>query len=346
MLLRLLHRLQPIVLILAFAAVVVVLVQQWPSLRDYPWRLHIGWLLAAVVFTLSAWLIEIWLWTRTLYLLGSHRLRLLPAIRIWFLSAVVRYIPGNIWQPLSLTVYAHRRGIPPEVTIASIVVFQGLILIAVLPITAAFVFLDDTQSILAQFMGPTTSYVLAAFLLGVVALLLQPDWFMRLTNFALHKMGRRPLNATLDRGAFLWLTLATVVHWLIWGAAFAAFTFAFVGAGIADRSDVVLYLVGSYAIAYAIGFLSFITPSGFGVREGAFFLLLVPRIDGAVVTVIALGMRVWTTVGELLFALLSAPIERGQSARPVPQPPETPTVASTGASPDPTVAADLRREAT
>ncbi len=72
------------------------------------------------------------------------------------------------------------------------------------------------------------------------------------------------------------------------------------------------HLVFSYPIAYAIGFLSFITPSGFGVREGAFFVLLSPILSGGVVTVIALAMRLWTTAGELVMAgagVLLAPAE-------------------------------------
>ncbi len=65
------------------------------------------------------------------------------------------------------------------------------------------------------------------------------------------------------------------------------------------------HLVAAYAIAYAIGFVSLLTPSGLGVREGAFYLLLAPLLGGGFVTVIALAMRIWTTLGELLAAGVS-----------------------------------------
>lgn len=350
MLLRLVHRLQPIILVLALGAVVWILYRQWPTLRDYPWRLHSGWLAAAVFLTATVWVVEIWIWVRLIELVGGKRLGLLPAIRIWFLSAVVRYIPGNVWQPLSLTLYAQRRGIAPESTITSILLFQVLILITTLPIAVLFAVWDGSQSILSRFMGPTTPWLLGALVLAAVLLLIRSDWLMALINWALQRMGRPSLSTHLDRGKLLLLTLATTVHWLIWGAAFAAFTFAVVGDGISDRMGVVVHLISSFAIAYAIGFLSFVTPSGFGVREGAFYLLLVPRIDGAVVTVIALGIRAWTTAGELIIALMSAPFERGNApsaddGQPVASAQIRPiaTVAAADAPPAP---AGLRREPT
>lgn len=307
MLLRFVHRLQPIILTLALALVVWVLYQQWPTLRDYPWRLDLGWLLAAVLLTLTAWFMEIVLWVQLIHHLGKQRLDLLSACRIWFLSAVVRYIPGNIWQPLSLTLYTHRRGIPVETTLTSLLLFQVLVLITTLPIALFFALWDVDTSLLGNFMGPVTYWLVGALLAGALALLIQPAWLMQLIGLILHRMGRQPLEARLNRGVLWALTAFTTAHWLVWGAAFAAFTYAFVGDGIVNRGAVAPYLIASFSIAYAIGFLSFITPSGFGIREGAFYLLLVPRLDGAVVTVIALGMRAWTTAGELLLALGSAP---------------------------------------
>ena len=61
-------------------------------------------------------------------------------------------------------------------------------------------------------------------------------------------------------------------------------------------------LVAAYAIAYTIGFVSLLTPSGIGVREGALYLLLAPVLGGGLATVAAIAMRVWVTLGELLAA--------------------------------------------
>ena len=107
---------QPIFFILAIIAVAFYLRTQWHILRDYPWRLLPGMFLLSVVALLLTWAVEVEIWRRILQRIDG-RLPFLPAVRIWFLSAILRYIPGNVWQPLSMTVYCTRYGIRPEVTV-------------------------------------------------------------------------------------------------------------------------------------------------------------------------------------------------------------------------------------
>ena len=78
---------------------------QWEELRAHTWELQPGWLLASALLLLASWAMEIGIWQHLLRLVGG-RLPYAPAVRIWFLSAIVRYIPGNIWQPLSMTLQA------------------------------------------------------------------------------------------------------------------------------------------------------------------------------------------------------------------------------------------------
>ena len=96
----------------------------------------------------------------------------------------------------------------------------------------------------------------------------------------------------------------------------------------ADRRSGALapHLIAAYAIAYSVGFLSIITPSGFGVREGALYLLLVTVMDPAVVTVAALAMRFWTMIGEVTMAILATVTEPHAPPAPAAEP-----VAATGA---------------
>ncbi|MEZ4712859.1 MAG: hypothetical protein R3A44_37065 [Caldilineaceae bacterium] len=104
---------------------------------------------------------------------------------------------------------------------------------------------------------------------------------------------------------FTALLLASA-DWMLWGASFAAITFALAAYSSAQMQMLLPHLLASYAIAYAVGFISFITPSGFGVREGAFYVLLAPLLGGGPITVAALAMRIWTTLGEIVMAGVSA----------------------------------------
>jgi glycosyltransferase 2 family protein len=341
MLRRLVQWLQPVVLILSMLAIGWFLTNQWPTLRNYPWRLDWRWLLATCVVTLASWGVEIAIWRHLLVSLGGH-LSFWTAARLWFLSAIVRYIPGNIWQPLTLTLYSRRHGVPPETTITSIVLFQVVILLAVIPIFVGYFLWIDTTSFAAQYVAHVPQAFLWLALAPLLLFLLRPQWLIQLLNWGLARLQRPPLATQLTSGRLLMLILASLFVWLLWGGVFVCITFAVAGDGVADRAAITPLLIASFPIANTIGLLSLITPSGFGVREGTFFLLLTPQIDGGVVTVIALALRVWGVLNELLLALISLPFEQASIASQG----NEPTVPFDSAIAEPVVASDLRREIT
>jgi uncharacterized membrane protein YbhN (UPF0104 family) len=317
MLRRLIRWSQPIFLLVALAAIGWFLAKQWPTLRTYPWRLDWGWLLATCLFTWASWAVEIAIWRHLLATLGGN-LPYWTAARIWFLSAIVRYIPGNVWQPLSLTLYCRRHGVAPEAAVTSIVLFQVVTLLATAPILVLYFVWIDTKSLAAQWISHFPPALLWLALLPLLAFLLRPQWLVEVLNWALLRLQRPPLAVKLTSGNLLTLLLVALFDWFLWGSVFAAFTFAVagdaVGSGWGSNVAIAPLLIASYPIASVVGFLSLITPSGFGVREGAFYLLLTPQIAGSVVTVVALGIRVWGIINEVILALISAPYEKASAA--------------------------------
>ena len=240
---------------------------------------------------------------------GGWALPYWAAMRIWFLSAIIRYIPGNIWQPLSMTLYCQNYNIRPEASFTSVALYQAVNLLAVADCGAYFP-LTHNWGLLTHLLSAFAPWLVGVGLLPVVLFLARPNWLMACINWALQKAGRQPLATRLASGELLLLLLITGVNWLLWGASFAALTFALGDYTNARMLLLTPHLIAVYAIAYAIGFISFITPSGLGVREGAFYVLLVPLMDGGVVTVAALAMRLWTMFGEGIMAGLSALVGR------------------------------------
>ncbi len=310
---RILRWIQSCFLVLACLFIGLLLAGQWNELRHHAWHLRGGWLALATTLLLAAWSLEIAIWRQLLALLGGH-LPLDVAGRIWFLSAVVRYIPGNIWQPLSMTVYGQRWGIRPEATVTSIALYQAIILLAVAPIAALYFAFTGNWGLLTDRLGSLIPGLVPLLLAPVALFLLRPQWLLHLTNWGLRRLGRTPLETRLSSRRLCWLLTLATGDWLLWGGSFAALTFSLGDYSAFRLAELAPHLVAAYPIAYAVGFLSLLTPSGFGVREGAFLVLLAPLLDGAVVTVIALAMRLFTAAGEAVMALLSLLMERYQAA--------------------------------
>jgi uncharacterized membrane protein YbhN (UPF0104 family) len=314
-------RLQPLFLLLALLFVGLLLRSQWPALRSYPWQFHGGWLALSALLMFTSWLLEVRIWHLLLRVVDG----VVPygaALRMWFLAALIRYIPGNVWQPLSLTLYCQRWGVRAEATIASLVLYQAVVLLAVLPIALVYFGLTGNWGVLTGVLAEIAPWLLGLGALPVLVFLLRPQWLIDLMNWALQKMGRGAIAARWHTGQLLWLLVLGVVDWSCWGLSFATLGLALGHPTTLSLGEFVLHLTAVFSIGYAIGFLSLLTPSGFGVREGTYYLLLTPLLPGGYVTAIALAMRLWNILGEVVMALLTVAAERLWPIMP-PQPPHT-----------------------
>jgi hypothetical protein len=224
-------------------------------------------------------------------------------VRIWFLSAVVRYVPGNIWQPLSMTFYCQRQGIRPEATLTSILLFQVVVVLAVMPYAGLFMVWSDQRSQLTSLFSQLAPALAALVVMPVVVFLARPGWMLDLLNWGLARVRRPPLQLSLSRLQLMGLVGLAIFHWGLWGMAFTTLAFALGAFDTGEMARFAPYLLFAYPVGYGIGFLAFITPSGLGAREGAYYLLLTPLLEGAFVTAIALAMRVWTIIVEVTLAV-------------------------------------------
>ena len=322
MLMQTLRRMQPLFVLLALIFMALLLRSQWAELQTHQWQLNLPWLAASALFLLAAWAVEIAVWLRLLRAVGGQLIYWAGA-RIWFLSAIVRYIPGNVWQPLSMTLLCQRRGVKPAATVTSILLYQVVTLLAVTPIAAVYFSVTGNWGLLTGMLAGYGPWLVAAGLAPLAAFLVRPSLLVEFINWVLVRFGRDALDTGLSRAELVVVLGLTVIDWMIWGASFCALAFGLNAYTPPEMMALAPHLIAVYPVAFAVGFVSLITPSGLGVREGAFYLLLAPILGGGTVTVIALAMRIWTMVGEAIAAGVSLLLpERLPVAEPVPPVPE------------------------
>lgn len=294
---------------LALLFILLLLRGQWQELRNHPWRLRPGWLLVAGAFIFASWGIEVTIWRELLQKMGGG-ITFAQGFRIWFVSALVRYIPGNLWQPLGMTVLCRRQGIRAEATVISIALYQAINLLSVTVIAALYFPITGSLGLLTQGQELVFSPFWLLLLAPALLFVLRPQWLVTLLNLLLEKWGRTPFPVSLSSLDILRALLLGALDWGLLGMGFAALTLALQPVPFSQWLTWLPHLVASYPLAYAIGYISFLTPSGLAVREGALYVLLTPILGGGVTTVMALAMRVWLIVCELVaagLALLSWP---------------------------------------
>ena len=279
-----------------------VLLDSAAELRRYPLTVEPLTLALSFVALSVPLLLAVPLWLWGLRGLGGT-LALADAARIWFLSNTVRYVPGSIWQPVTMVVLAKERGVDEVRTAASVALNWILSNLSGLLVAGLYWTVDPSAP------SRERLWLLPLLVLGAL-LALHPAVLGRVLRLALRATGRAPLENNLGFGRLLALLLGQCVVWLGYGIAFATFWSALYPLDWRELPR----LTGVFAGAYAVGFLSLLTPSGLGVREGALVFFLSGVYPLAVVTVVALLSRLWLIAGELLCTALVLLLTRGRHA--------------------------------
>jgi len=270
--------------------------KNWADLTAYTFQLN-PWLLALAFLgfmlqELSYGLI----WRAVLIRLGS-RLSLRTCLRIYLASEFVRYIPGNVWHVLTRILWVGKYGVSRPVAFASMA-------IELITKLAAGVLVFSISLLFWQDFGKVGSLLRGSLLdiLGIASIIalfigLHPRILNGVLNWALRRLKREPIQLTLRYSDILLITLAWCVSWIVAGTAFYVLLLA-----LWPVAPIVAWpiCIGIYAIAWDIGFVSFITPSGLGIREAAIvalFALALPLPTG-LASIMALLSRLVSTLAE------------------------------------------------
>jgi hypothetical protein len=121
--------------------------------------------------------------------------------------------------------------------------------------------------------------------------LIAPRPLLGIGNRLLAKFGRPALPTDLSARALAGTFVIGLVSWAFVCAGFATLVRALELPTLTAFWRAIPHLAAAYPVAYAVGFLSFLTPGGLAVREGTLFLLLGPIVGPANALVVALAMR-------------------------------------------------------
>jgi glycosyltransferase 2 family protein len=275
---------------------VATLAARWNDVISMKWRLEPGlFILATVLLALSYGLVAL-LWSLALHRAAGTR----PAAgaRIWFLSNLARYVPGNVWSYVGAVELARREGVARRTTLAVMALTQvlsvGVALLVGLPVLLA----ERARLGRPALLG--VGVVLAAAALAAI-------FRRQLLGLARRRLpGLDPADLTPSAGTVALLTVGYAAYWAVTGVAFAALVASLYPL---DPTDVPV-VVAAYAAAYAVGFLALLTPAGLGVREGVLVVALAPVLPAGPALVVALLSRLWMMLVELAGAAITHLIAR------------------------------------
>jgi hypothetical protein len=187
------------------------------------------------------------------------------------LSQIAAVIPGKVWGFAGLAGLLLAHGIN-KIDSALIIVTHTLLMISAAGLfgTAALIYTVGWS-------------ITILILLPIILLFGGHPWWEKLREHFFPGSSRLPDRSTLIRAFLVGFT-----SWAVICGAFALLVSYFVPA----TSSPPILTAGAFAAGYVVGFVSLITPSGLGVREGVIAIILEPSIGSDQALALAMSFRV------------------------------------------------------
>ncbi len=243
----------------------------------------------------------------------------LPAVEgtgVWLLSMPARYVPGNLWHIAARITLVARYQVSPAGVVLSSTTEQLLMVLS-----AACLGLAWLPSWVGGAEAPWALVVILACLAA-----LQPSVIRHLL-----RLGSRLLGRTLPDIKLGYRDLASLLIWYTVVNALNGLAFVQLATGATQLPESLWpSFASAYCLAYVVGYVSFLTPSGLGVREAALTSMLSLYLPLPTAVTLTLLARIFSTAGEAVAVLaVGLPAARGTRKAP-----SGTTTNAPGSSPD------------
>jgi uncharacterized membrane protein YbhN (UPF0104 family) len=236
-------------------------------------------------------------WRAILADLGSP-LPLGPAIRVFFLGQIGKYVPGSVWPVLAQMELGKEHGVPRArsgavglLTVAVSLVAGLLVAAVTLPFTSA----DALSTYWFAFLAVPVLGI------GLIPAIANPvlDTLFRLAR-------RGPLERGLTGRGMVQGLLWALLSWVLFGLSVWLLVDVLSPTGDAVHGAQELVLsVGAFSLAWTAGFLFVIAPAGAGIREAVLVIGLSPVLNQDKALLVALVSRAIMTLGDGVWALVA-----------------------------------------
>jgi len=278
-------------------------VQAHTHLKEGTFQIQWQWILPSFGLLLLYRIVYTWPFATLLSDMTQTHVPFRNAFTLFHLANITRYLPGRIWGFVRLLSLSHRFGLSKTATASSLILHVG-IETALGGLIAMFLLFskhtqDTAQTVLEKISGHTLLFTLVGlgFIAGVPFLI--PTLSTHVHRFL--KTLWASCSPLFQKSIWpRWLHIITrhILLWCCQGLAFFLFVRSLVLVGWTDAG----ILTACYAFAWLIGFLSFLTPGGLGIREGLLGLLLSNYMSVSQAMLVALLCRVWMLSAELVLA--------------------------------------------
>lgn len=259
----------------------------WSELSTHIEYANTGYIILAILFFLLYFFFRSLGWWYILKKIGGD-IKLAQGGYIWFLSEFSRYIPGNVWSFLGRVYLCDKQKVAKRVASLSLLLEIFYLLGASIAMGVVF-FMTGSFALKL----PIWTLVI---LIPIAVTIINPKILGKIINAVFYKWKGEKINFNLSFWHSILIFLIYIIAWSAYGFGSYLTAIAFVKlTGIS-----IIWLICSFVLAWAIGYLSFITPMGLGVREATILTILKSVIASSLASLVAIATRLVMILSELI----------------------------------------------
>ncbi|MGO1943994.1 MAG: lysylphosphatidylglycerol synthase domain-containing protein [Ancrocorticia sp.] len=272
------------------------LYRNWDAVKDVDFSVDSWTVLGILLFALAV-VVSGLLWGKMVGELSGTRISKLESIRVHCLSWLLKYIPGQVGSVANKLAWAATHKYPKSMVTLTFI-YENVFLVIGSLVPPVVILL------LAGSVDLTGNTALLVSLLAIVPLIVLTN--DRVFSWGTNLVSRRVLKHEVPKEYFLnsrqsfryqlWYLIPRVVNGA--GAVVIAAPMFSVAPGE------YLPIACAYVIAGAVGMMAVMVPSGVGVRESVFVLLVLPYLPSQEAIVLSLATRLWATLADVVVAVI------------------------------------------
>ena|SRR3989344_4899255 len=269
------------VTILTVIFLIKALLEYYNQIKDSSLSIPVYFFLIVFIFHLGYFYMRALSWKSMINFLGESASKE-RGLSIWFLSEATRYFPGNIWSFASRVYLARQNHLSSNLA-TLILPIEIIIVVVTTTLLSSYAIIKNlgTLPVESRIFIPIIAFLAISFVL-------------LLFHTRIKQLFKKIFELNLNLNALTSVIIFQLLGWSLYSFATIILVLGFV------KVDNYLLLFSTTILAWLIGYLSFITPMGLGVREGTFVLLMGTEIGINQAIFIALLSRLILIAAEII----------------------------------------------
>jgi glycosyltransferase 2 family protein len=268
-----------------FGFIALYLLNHADRVREIIHRTDPRWIMPLISVMFFVSLLRAFLWAYLIRSLGCS-LGYCRLTAIWMYSLGGKYIPGSVWMVIGRAHRLQAEGSPIKINSYSIVLEQ------IVTLAAGLMLVLITPEITATLHIPPW---LVLGMLPLSAVLLFPN----LLGEIIRKIGIRKIDLRIVPQPSICVMMVyftgTTIAFIISGLGVILMLRV---SGASTEGFTLLNVSGFNAAGFVVGYITFLAPSGIGVREGVLVLLLNRYISVHYALIVAFSLRFWSLIAD------------------------------------------------